>query len=93
MSDLIDRDALKEEIKNTEYREEDLWQAFDVQLKIIQAIDNQPTVKAEPMRRGHWIPYLDYFKKCSECGDIWHETWVGHHAFSYCPKCGAKMEI
>lgn len=63
------------------------------------AVNEAPTVDAEPVRHGKWIGtefdgYADgvpvyYEWKCSACGCIVEEeepTWI------FCPNCGAKMD-
>ena len=70
---------------------------------IISYIDEIPTVDAEPVRHGAWLPcdkkgYILtetalrnggqwYGYKCSECNNIYH----GNALTKYCPNCGAKM--
>ena len=55
-------------------------------------IDEQPTVNAEPVRRGRWIKkrttlkYIEHYE-CSACG-----SWQGMYWMNYCPNCGAKMD-
>lgn len=67
-------------------------------------IKKMPTVDAEPVRHGAWLPcdkkgYILtetalrdgrrwYGYKCSECNDIYH----GNAFTKYCPTCGAKMD-
>ena len=57
-------------------------------------IDDTPTIKAEPVRRGRWKMDSDYPDRliCAECGamfDCWHwETEQMH----FCPNCGARMD-
>ena len=60
-------------------------------------IDSQPTVDAEPVRRGKWIARkrneneptesIDY---CSCCMYPISHFWQGD--YKYCPNCGAKMQ-
>ena len=52
-------------------------------------IVNAPTVDAEPVRHGYWIPVDDKYDAfdCSECKRL---TMV-HKPFPYCPICGARM--
>ena len=58
------------------------------------AIAQAPTIEAEPVRHGYWIPIRDsfgkYFHKCSLCSNVDNKTTavVGH----YCWFCGAKMD-
>lgn len=60
------------------------------------AIENAPTVEAEPIRHGHWMPYEygDYhWHKCSVCGSWWaHDDYDQMDEFRYCPVCGALMD-
>ena len=65
---------------------------------------NAPTMDAEPVRHGMWLPcdkkgYILtevelrdgrrwYGYKCSECNNIYH----GNALTNYCPNCGAKMD-
>ncbi len=66
---------------------------------------NAPTVEAEPVRHGAWLPcdkkgYILtetalrnggqwYGYKCSECNNIYH----GNALTKYCPNCGAMMDV
>lgn len=94
---LIDADALDMfERLNSYYG--DAWR--DAQ----KEIDEAPTVDAEPVRHGKWLPcdkkgYILtetalrdgrrwYGYKCSECNNIYH----GNAFTKYCPNCGAKMD-
>lgn len=66
-------------------------------------IDSQPTVDAEPVRRGKWIEKevigginsltfkVEKYKiyKCSLCRI---EVMPSSIKYKYCPDCGAKME-
>lgn len=63
----------------------------------ISLINSMPTVKAEPVRHGHWIDeglYADNFPhhawRCSKCG--WHELEIEEPYGNYCRNCGAKMD-
>lgn len=56
-------------------------------------IDSQPTVDAEPVRRGKWVEIgsgFNYHFECSECG--WKDGYPFNERHKYCPNCGAKME-
>lgn len=44
------------------------------------------------VRHGRWLAYCDFWRKCSECGETWHEQWVIRKALRYCPNCGARMD-
>ena len=98
---LIDADALIEAIdeinwysfykgclvNGAECEEKALYKAVD----IIAAVDNEPTIEAEPVRHGVWSTgYYNYegvyVRDCSYCG-------YAHDDLSpYCPSCGAKMD-
>lgn len=52
-------------------------------------VDEMPTVDAELVRYGEWIPQDETYTKfmCSECNS---KNYKGHE--KYCPNCGTKME-
>ena len=64
----------------------------------IDAVEEQPTIEAEPVRRGKNI--CDFAKghvefKCSLCGatlDVAEGGDLDGGYFKYCPNCGARME-
>lgn len=87
---LIDANALRKDI-HTSYSDD---------LGILEHIDNAPTVDAQPVKHGKWIPMDEYCAKCSKCG-WWQKTngkcCTGHAnihkaAYKYCTACGAKMD-
>lgn len=55
------------------------------------AINEQPTIDAEPVRHGHWIERYGVFDgtyyKCSVCNYNCSRTKE-----NYCSDCGAKMD-
>lgn len=64
-------------------------------IKAFDAINEAPTVDAEPVRHGKWIEHewaeeseglLIPNYECSEC-----HTWERNES-DYCPKCGARMD-
>ena len=64
---------------------------------VCEAIDDAPTIDAEPVRHGKWIDegqYADYHPhhawRCSECGE--HVIEIDTSWFKYCPNCGARMD-
>lgn len=73
---LIDADALIEEIDGA------LLDSIAEGIAI-EKIMEQPTVDAEPIRRGKWID-----DNCSECGQYVYRGDMRN----YCPCCGARME-
>jgi hypothetical protein len=92
---LIDADALLPGFvvcKVTEYDESGCGMSYKA--VPVKAIENAPTIDAEPVRHGRWN-YADVRKsfgvlhgvKCSECGV------EGVSSYNYCPSCGAKMDL
>ena len=62
--------------------------------KAIRVVEKAPTIDAEPVRHGKWIPHEDedgerYGDNCSECGE-WYVMPYGKTNF--CPHCGARMD-
>lgn len=64
--------------------------------KALRAIEQAPTIDAEPVRHGEWgetqiigydSKYAVYTKPCSVCGHL-TEMYMP----SFCPACGAKMD-
>lgn len=88
---LIDADALIEDAFNLMDRDELLE---DVPQIIKDYCDAQPTIDAEPVRHGKWIPISSNNKwfdvsKCSVCGKQYSLYPLD---YNYCPHCGAKMD-
>jgi len=63
-------------------------------------IDDAPTIDAQPVKHGKWIPMDEYHAKCSVCG-WWQKTngkcCTGHAnihkaVYKYCTACGSKMD-
>lgn len=66
---LIDADALYDVIKQHEYLLSTRLNSTDYGMfsdGIKQAIDEAPTIEAEPVRHGHWTDK----HKCSVCGGV-----------------------
>jgi hypothetical protein len=58
------------------------------ELDVVNLIDAQPTIDAEPVRHAKLLNAHPY-GECSNCGyfiDIREE-------FSYCPNCGCRMDV
>jgi len=51
-------------------------------------IDDEPTIEAEPVRRGRWINHGS-FVTCSVCNEEQYGIDTGRF---YCQNCGAKMD-
>ena len=91
---LIDANALKESVHAHDYVLKDCLNSTDkgmFTVGIMQAIDEQPTIDAEPVRHGKWIYHIDSESIgetwiCSECnGEELCKT-------KFCPHCGARMD-
>lgn len=65
--------------------------------EVAKAVENAPTIEAEPVRRGRWIhdgydfQHGNDWIHCSECG----KRGINAPAdlTNYCPNCGAKMDV
>ena len=87
MSELIDRQALLEAMKNRRWvtgRPSDP----------VCLVEDAPTIDAVPVVHGEWIDMklgdelMPTICKCSVCG----ATWAGVGGYIYCPNCGARMD-
>lgn len=82
---------------------EKLWKAITTRIEeycdiadLIEIIETQPTVDAEPVKHGHWekpqrhgvISYDEHaYAECSCC----HKSQYLARGMNYCPHCGADM--
>jgi hypothetical protein len=63
----------------------------------VEAIENAPTIEAEPVRHGRWVEDRTELV-CSVCGARFSdEITMMNRNFEYadlkfCPECGAKMD-
>lgn len=94
MTRLIDADAQKRTYtQNCDYENCIYDGAF-----IVNNIDEQPTVDAEPVRHGKWMKCDEdkwehiYALRCSECHGGYHLSHETTTAWNYCPECGARMD-
>lgn len=101
MAEYIDRDAVYTAFANActdvlERASEIIYIAGFSYERVIEILDDIPTVNVAPVVHGRWI-HTDlashwYGKdECSEC--TYHEqdrSDLSH--FRYCPNCGAKMD-
>lgn len=107
MSDLIDRDALIEDIKSWDIELDDMTSDGDLGyhsgiVRAIRVARKAPAVEAEPVRRGEWILGRDEMRNlyttCDNCKTcVWltngrHGMKVDMRGANYCPNCGAKMD-
>ena len=88
---LIDADALHYIMEDTEKpKQMDHIRRF--------MVDKAPTIDAEPIRHGHWIPvnpdmYRAEYFECSVCGMYSRDGLFRKElGYEYCPNCGAKMD-
>lgn len=94
---LIDADKLRKDVIDLPNIYNGFSDTYDKSY-ILDLVDEQPTVDAEPTRHGHWIPYefaTDYrWRKCSVCGTA--DEYINNLGLEairrYCPFCGAKMD-
>lgn len=99
----IDADKLKQDVLDWEDCPNGFSDVYD-KARIIDAIDEQPTIEAEPIKHGKWIWVEDVpleegqteydresFYQCSEC-DAYDLRLKDCHA-DYCWSCGAKMDL
>lgn len=92
MTRLIDADVMRQEwLENGENE-----YVYDTNA-ILDSIDAQPTIEAEPVKHGKWTQtYASWSQnydtskniryRCSECNGI--AVWDT----KYCPNCGARMD-
>lgn len=86
MTRLTDKDALYTElVKMKDFGEL-------TAKKAIRAVENAPTIDAEPVRHGKWMPREEgkvypFWERytCSECGEHSDDK-------RYCPNCGCRMD-
>lgn len=91
---LIDAESLSSmrfthEMHDSEGR---LYVPFD---EVAEAIFNAPTIEAEPVRKGRWVPVTNGRGgfECSICHSYAPSYQDGVEWLSlYCPNCGAKMD-
>lgn len=60
--------------------------------KIIDHVEAMPTVDAEPVKRGKWLSFTDDGEQYEACSECEYTKLIGG-ANSWCPACGAKMEV
>lgn len=101
MHNLIDREALKRDVRDVVFHVADTPLSNDPASKLIfkmgelvrKKIDDAPGVDAEPVQHGRWIG-----TSCSNClSDLssWADAAYGvieNGDLMWCPHCGAKMD-
>ena len=54
---------------------------------VLKLIIDAPIIKAEPIKRGRWLPHkITASSICSECRRVFADETP------YCPNCGARMD-
>lgn len=92
MPRLIDADVMREDWLENGQNE----YVYDTNA-VLDSIDEQPTIEAEPVRHGKWEEgAFENSKRCSVCQK--YATKVHCHSepiFDYerCPYCGAKLDL
>ena len=90
---MIDADALLDAMRDEEF------QTFVPLDEIYGVIDKAPTIGAEPVKHGAWETSrlydgdgnVVYIRRHKECNYDYHG--YKEHGTSYCPNCGAKMDL
>lgn len=99
---LIDADAaIKKLQKYVTEMESDIYYGSNLGIPkdcICEAIEEVPTIEAEPVVHAHWIMEKDYEDgkadyKCSNCefDDTFFKD-IPERFYKRCPHCGAKMD-
>lgn len=98
---LIDANELKRLIQSGD----DLIFDAATERELLYMIDYQPTIEAEPVRRGHWKGWTTprWTGKYNDNGDPEYIDYIYYTCSRcyrksvvrelYCPKCGAKMDL
>lgn len=99
---LIDADKLRKDVLDLPNCYNGFSDTYDKAM-IVDLVDEQPTVEAEPIRHGHWISacqtkfdklFFPRMFKCSVCGNYLDFDGInaGWGDTNWCPNCGAKMD-
>lgn len=88
--DLISREDTKQAIRHK-------FKTLAERCEINEVLNSMPSVQPKE-KTGKWIIIDDveqFTAKCSECGKIVDSRAIHHWSkdFSYCGRCGAKMEV
>lgn len=95
MAEYIEREALKQSIKNS-----DMWNRE--KMSALMIVSAEPVADVTPVVHGRWQDYhfvktdcpRDGFPtvKCSNCEIAFCDLINNHHfMYRYCPNCGARM--
>lgn len=86
MPRLIDADAMRQDWLENGQNE----YIYDTNA-VLDSIDAQPTIEAEPVRHGRWLDN-EFYMFCSVCGMQWYYCDNETQDFKFCPHCGCKMD-
>ena len=93
---MIDADEAIERAKNSDkIVKSSIWEAGEV----VEFLEDCPTVDAVEVVHGEWSTIEDDYLgltalACSECKqEYWFEEEPPLKIYSYCPNCGAKMDL
>ena len=92
---LIDADSLKCKFEKAQAKalKDDRLDLFGALVAIIRAVDEEPTVDAEPVRNGRWEKSPTgngFFVYCSECGAA-ADVFLAHR-YKGCPFCLCEID-
>lgn len=95
---LIDADALKRAIGcadvvkwgNKDSEQQHRSYSTMMMYEIADCIDDAPTIEAETVRHGRWVPWKGRYKTIPQCSECGHTTRPD--GYPYCPNYGAKMD-
>ena len=94
MPEYIEREALLKAISKVGGSPLSEWDTVGV----VSLVAKQPAADVAPVRRGHWVR-VGNGTTCSECMQGLlringkQSEWVDLSGMSYCPNCGARMEV
>lgn len=91
---LIDADELRKTMYHEAFETDTDMQKWDsgcwIRYKMFEnALENAPTIDAEPVRHGKWMHTGFMEVKCNNCLNVFHEL----EDTNYCPHCGYKMDL
>lgn len=89
MAEYIDREELLTHQYNASHSN---WPQLAEMVVGVEDIENLPAADVAPVVHGRWNSMDGYKMRvvCSECG--WDAPEYGKF-YSYCPNCGAKMDL